>query len=152
MLQPARTKYRKQQKGRNKGPATRGTKVAFGDYGLKATTHGHLTADNDLDTEAVEESDDFPGRGHGVDSIELTRPNALRNHALEGATPLTVSLAMQRRELRFVSSAGPVLEPEAPVAKRLRFVGKGCLDEELKPITSTTLGLCGTEVAIGELL
>jgi large subunit ribosomal protein L16 len=36
MLQPARTKYRKQQKGRNKGIATRGNKVAFGEYGLKA--------------------------------------------------------------------------------------------------------------------
>jgi large subunit ribosomal protein L16 len=44
MLQPARTKYRKQQKGRNRGPATRGTKVAFGEYGLKATTRGRLTA------------------------------------------------------------------------------------------------------------
>jgi large subunit ribosomal protein L16 len=44
MLQPARTKYRKQQKGRNKGVATRGTKVAFGEFGLKATTRGRLTA------------------------------------------------------------------------------------------------------------
>jgi large subunit ribosomal protein L16 len=44
MLQPARTKYRKQQKGRNKGVATRGNKVSFGDYGLKATTRGRLTA------------------------------------------------------------------------------------------------------------
>jgi large subunit ribosomal protein L16 len=44
MLQPARTKYRKQQKGRNRGVATRGTKVSFGDYGLKATTRGRLTA------------------------------------------------------------------------------------------------------------
>src|SRR2546425_8927816 len=44
MLQPARTKYRKQQKGRNTGVATRGTKVAFGEFGLKATTRGRLTA------------------------------------------------------------------------------------------------------------
>ena len=44
MLQPARTKYRKQQKGRNKGVATRGNKVSFGEYGLKATTRGRLTA------------------------------------------------------------------------------------------------------------
>ena len=44
MLQPARTKYRKQQKGRNRGVATRGTKVSFGDYGLKATTRGRITA------------------------------------------------------------------------------------------------------------
>ena len=44
MLQPARTKYRKQQKGRNKGVATRGNKVSFGEFGLKATTRGRLTA------------------------------------------------------------------------------------------------------------
>ncbi len=44
MLQPARRKYRKEQKGRNKGVATVGNKVSFGEYGLKATTHGHLTA------------------------------------------------------------------------------------------------------------
>ena len=44
MLQPARTKYRKQQKGRNTGVASRGAKVAFGEFGLKATTRGRLTA------------------------------------------------------------------------------------------------------------
>lgn len=44
MLQPARTKYRKQQKGRNTGMATRGAKVSFGEFGLKATTRGRLTA------------------------------------------------------------------------------------------------------------
>ena len=44
MLQPARRKYRKEQKGRNKGIATRGTKVSFGEYGLKAIGRGRLTA------------------------------------------------------------------------------------------------------------
>jgi len=44
MLQPARTKYRKQQKGRNTGVATRGTKVSFGEFGLKAIERGRLTA------------------------------------------------------------------------------------------------------------
>jgi large subunit ribosomal protein L16 len=44
MLQPARRKYRKDHKGRNRGLATRGTHVAFGDYGLKATERGRLTA------------------------------------------------------------------------------------------------------------
>ena len=44
MLQPKRTKYRKQQKGRNRGNATRGNRVSFGDYGLKATTRGRVTA------------------------------------------------------------------------------------------------------------
>ena len=44
MLQPKRTKYRKVQKGRNPGLSYVATKVSFGSYGLKATTHGHLTA------------------------------------------------------------------------------------------------------------
>ena len=44
MLQPKKTKYRKQQKGRLRGFATSGTKVNFGEYGLKATTRGRVTA------------------------------------------------------------------------------------------------------------
>jgi large subunit ribosomal protein L16 len=44
MLQPARRKYRKEQKGRNRGLATRGATVAFGEFGLKATERGRLTA------------------------------------------------------------------------------------------------------------
>ena len=44
MLQPKRTKFRKQHKGRNSGLANRGGKVSFGEYGLKATTRGRLTA------------------------------------------------------------------------------------------------------------
>lgn len=44
MLQPARRKYRKEHKGRNTGLATRGASVAFGEYGLKATSRGRLTA------------------------------------------------------------------------------------------------------------
>ena len=44
MLQPARRKYRKEHKGRNTGIATRGNTVAFGDFGLKSTDRGRLTA------------------------------------------------------------------------------------------------------------
>ena len=44
MLQPARRKYRKEQKGRNTGLATRGADVSFGDFGLKAVGRGRLTA------------------------------------------------------------------------------------------------------------
>lgn len=44
MQQPKRTKYRKQMKGRNRGLATRGSKVSFGEYGLKAITRGRVTA------------------------------------------------------------------------------------------------------------
>ena len=44
MMQPKRTKYRKQFKGRNPGYANRGSTVAFGEYGLKATSRGRMTA------------------------------------------------------------------------------------------------------------
>jgi large subunit ribosomal protein L16 len=44
MLQPKRTKFRKQHKGRNRGLALRGSTVAFGTYGLKATSRGRMTA------------------------------------------------------------------------------------------------------------
>ena len=44
MLQPKRTKFRKQFKGRNRGLAQRGNSVAFGDYGLKSVDRGQLTA------------------------------------------------------------------------------------------------------------
>ena len=44
MLQPKRTKYRKQMKGRNRGLAQRGNSVAFGEFGLKSTGRGRITA------------------------------------------------------------------------------------------------------------
>lgn len=44
MLQPKQSKFRKQSKGRNRGLATTGNKVSFGEYGLKATTRGRITA------------------------------------------------------------------------------------------------------------
>ena len=44
MLQPKKTKFRKQQKGRNRGLAQNGNKVSFGDFGLKAIGRGRLTA------------------------------------------------------------------------------------------------------------
>ena len=44
MLQPKRTKYRKVQKGRNRGLAQRGGTVSFGEFGLKAVERGRITA------------------------------------------------------------------------------------------------------------
>jgi len=44
MLQPKRTKFRKTQKGRNRGLAQRGSRVSFGEFGLKATGRGRVTA------------------------------------------------------------------------------------------------------------
>ena len=43
MLQPKRTKYRKQQKGRSRGLSYKGSRVSFGTFGLKATTGGRIT-------------------------------------------------------------------------------------------------------------
>ena len=44
MMQPKRTKFRKQFKGNNAGLAHRGSTVAFGEWGLKATSRGRMTA------------------------------------------------------------------------------------------------------------
>ncbi len=44
MLQPAKTKYRKMQKGRMRGTAYRGSSLAFGDYGLQAMECGRITS------------------------------------------------------------------------------------------------------------
>lgn len=44
MLQPKRTKFRKQQKGRIRGKAVRGSTLTFGDYGLQAVEGGRVTA------------------------------------------------------------------------------------------------------------
>jgi large subunit ribosomal protein L16 len=44
MLQPKRTKYRQQQKGRNRGLAQVGNRVSFGEFGLRSTGRGRITA------------------------------------------------------------------------------------------------------------
>jgi large subunit ribosomal protein L16 len=44
MLQPKRTKYRNQQKGRNKGVAHRGAQISFGSFGLKSLDNGFITS------------------------------------------------------------------------------------------------------------
>lgn len=44
MLQPKKTKYRKKQKGRNRGLALRGNKVSFGEFGMKSVTRARITA------------------------------------------------------------------------------------------------------------
>jgi large subunit ribosomal protein L16 len=44
MLQPKRTKFRKMMKGRNRGLASRGNKVSFGEFGLRSEGRGRITA------------------------------------------------------------------------------------------------------------
>ena len=43
MLQPKKTKFRRQQKGRQKGNAQRGNQLAFGSFGIKSVSYTHLT-------------------------------------------------------------------------------------------------------------
>jgi large subunit ribosomal protein L16 len=44
MLMPKRTKYRKQQRGKNRGKATRGNKISFGEYGIQSLAGCHLNS------------------------------------------------------------------------------------------------------------
>ncbi len=44
MLQPRKSKFRKAFRGKNRGKAIRGVTLAFGEYGLRATTSGHIAA------------------------------------------------------------------------------------------------------------
>ncbi|MFQ5698414.1 MAG: 50S ribosomal protein L16 [Myxococcota bacterium] len=44
MLQPKRTRFRKVQKGRNRGKAFRGSEISFGEFALQATDRGRITA------------------------------------------------------------------------------------------------------------
>ena len=64
MMQPKRTRYRKQQKGRNRGLATTGNRVSFGEYGMKATTRGRITA---RQIEAAPTGDYAQGQTRGKD-------------------------------------------------------------------------------------
>ena len=51
-LMPKRTKYRKMQKGRNRGKATRGNKVTDGEYGIQAVT-GALVTGNQIEAARI---------------------------------------------------------------------------------------------------
>ena len=66
MLQPARTKYRKMQKGRMPGKAYRGSKLTFGEFGLMTTQPGWLTSRqiDELKAWALEWAEDLGARIH----------------------------------------------------------------------------------------
>jgi large subunit ribosomal protein L16 len=74
VLQPSRRKYRKEQKGRNKGIATRGAKVSFGDFGLKATGRGRLTA-RQIEAARRAMTRAVAGSGYGYFRISPSRAN-----------------------------------------------------------------------------
>ena len=59
MLQPKRTKFRKQHKMRNRGIATRGSSVSFGEYALKSTGRGRITS---RQTESARRAIQFDGK------------------------------------------------------------------------------------------
>ena len=91
MLQPKKTKFRKQQKGRNRGVASRGNKVSFGEFGLRATSRGRINARQ------------IENKGHG--RFRLTPVAA-------GASHLHRSPGQRSPPRRRALASGPLLRPE----------------------------------------
>ena len=73
MLQPKRTKFRKMMKGRNRGLAHRGSKVDFGEYGLKAISRGRLTA-RQIEAEKRKRSSSRHRNGESNNTEQSTNP------------------------------------------------------------------------------
>jgi ribosomal protein L16/L10AE len=79
MMQPKRRKFRKEQKGRNEGLATRGTKVSFGEWGLKATGRywerkpaiSAPQVSHRLNVRKIQATHDPWGQGHRGDTIAV---------------------------------------------------------------------------------
>ena len=95
MLQPKRTKFRKQFKGRNGGMAVRGSSVAFGEFGLKATSRARMTARMRQDFEQQED--------------QLLAPFAMKSRATRGReypiSPDDFRTEFQRDRDRIIHSA-----------------------------------------------
>ena len=98
MLQPARRKYRKEHKGRNRGIATRGNKVSFGEFGLKATTRGRLTA-RQIDRVILT----VRGDPEDAQLLEAVK-SAIERHT--GTTPVYLSFPSDEGEPRLVRCGG----------------------------------------------
>ena len=104
MLQPARRKYRKEQKGRNTGVATRGANVSFGDFGLKATERGRLTA---RQIEAARRAISRHVKRGGRIWIRVFPDKPISTKPAEGAAPAA-------------PQAAPADAPKGPAVKRVR--------------------------------
>ena len=117
MLQPKRTKFRKQFKGRNRGVATRGNKVSFGEYGLKSLDHGRITA---RQIEAARRAvTRFIKRGGKVwirifpDKPITQKPLEVRQGSGKGNVEYWVALVQPGRVLFEIEGVTPELAAEA---------------------------------------
>lgn len=114
MLQPKRTKHRKQQKGRLKGNATRGTRINFGDFGIKTLEPGFITSRQ----------------------IEAARIAMTRRMKREGKVWIRIfpnkPITKKPAEVRMGKGKGSVEHYAAPVRPgRMLFEVGGGVDEEL---------------------
>lgn len=117
MLQPKRTKFRKQFKGRNRGVATRGNKVNFGEFGLKALGHARITA---RQIEAARRAiSRYVKRGGKVwirifpDKPITQKPLEVRQGSGKGNVEYWVALVQPGRVLFEIEGVSPELAAEA---------------------------------------
>ena len=114
MLQPKRTKYRKQFKGRNDGLAQCSNLVSFGEYGLKATTHGALTARQiEAGTRGVP-----PGRLQtlGADPVcdtggDVMASKDINNQSADELNQHLLDLRKEQFNLRMQKGSGQLTQP-----------------------------------------
>ncbi len=117
MLQPKRTKFRKQHKGRNRGVATRGNKVNFGEFGLRALATGRITA---RQIEAARRAiNRYIKRGGKVwirifpDKPITQKPLEVRQGSGKGNVEYWVALVQRGRVLFEIEGVTPELAEEA---------------------------------------
>jgi len=117
MLQPKRTKFRKQFKGRNRGLAQRGNSVAFGDYGSKSLERGQLTA---RQIEAARRAmTRFVKRGGKMwsrvfpDKPSTKKPLEVRQGKVKGNVEYWVARIQPGKLLYEIAGVSEVVAPEA---------------------------------------
>ena len=134
MLQPARRKYRKEQKGRNTGLATRGAKVSFGEYGLKATVRGRLTA------RQIEAARRAMLAAKGAINSPLLNDNEIR-----GAKKVLVNITTGTMQVT-MDEIGAIMEYVQDAAGSTDIILGACDDPSLGDKLSVTIIATGFEV------
>lgn len=124
MLMPKRVKYRKVQRGRMTGTASRGNKVAYGEYGIQALEPGWITG-NQIEAARVAMTRYTKRGGKMLKLLNSAVANAEHNNQLD-AEKLYVSTC--------VANPGPTLKRGMPRAK-------GSYNRILKRTTHITIGV-----------
>ncbi len=136
MLMPKRTKYRKQQRGRRSGVATRGNTIAFGEYALQAQEVGWLTS---RQIEAARKAmTNYTKRGGKIwirvfpDKPVTQKPAETRMGSGKGLPEYWVAVIKPGRVIFEMGGVSPVLAQEAMrrAAQKLPMKSKFILREE----------------------